>query len=48
MLFLPGAPVARGRKRLLTLPSRATAEPQLELEPVRERGEEEVVLPWRS
>ncbi len=44
MLFLPGAPVARGRKRLLALPSRATAEP----EPARELGEEEVALPWRS
>jgi len=43
-LFLPDTPVARGRKRLLTLPSRATVEP----EPVRERGDEEVVLPWRS
>jgi len=48
MLFLPGAPVARGRKRLLALPARATVEPQPELEPVREQGEEEVVLPWRS
>ena len=46
-LFLPGSPVARRRKQLLTLPSRATVEP----EPVEERGEaeeEEVVLPWRS
>jgi hypothetical protein len=45
-LFLPGAQVARARKRLLTLPARARAE----LEPVEERREteEEVVLPWRS
>ncbi|MGH8748370.1 MAG: AAA family ATPase [Burkholderiales bacterium] len=45
-LFLPGAPVARGRKRLLTLPSAATVKP----EPVADRGEEEeeVALPWRS
>ena len=45
-LFLPGAPVARGRKRLLTLPSAATIKP----EPVADRGEEEeeVALPWRS
>ncbi|MBA3841932.1 MAG: hypothetical protein H0X39_04825 [Actinobacteria bacterium] len=48
MLFLPGAPVARSRKRLLALPARATVEPQPELEPVRAQGEEEVVLPWRS
>lgn len=45
-LFLPGAPVARGRKRLLTLPAAATVKP----EPVADRGEEEeeVALPWRS
>jgi Flp pilus assembly CpaE family ATPase len=45
-LFLPGAPVARGRKRLLTLPSAATVKP----EPVADRDEEEeeVALPWRS
>lgn len=48
MLFLPGTPVARRRKRLLALPERATVEPQPELEPVRGPGEEEVVLPWRS
>ena len=45
-LFLPGAPVARGRKRLLTLPAQPTAT----RERVEQRGEaeEEVVLPWRS
>jgi pilus assembly protein CpaE len=45
-LFLPGAPVARGRKRLLTLPSAATVKP----EPIanRDEEEEEVALPWRS
>ncbi len=45
-LFLPGAPVARGRKRLLALPSAATVKP----EPVADRDEEEeeVALPWRS
>lgn len=43
-LFLPGLPVARGRKRLLTLPAAGTATPQ----PVEEPAEEEVVLPWRS
>jgi hypothetical protein len=43
-LFLPGTPVARGRKRLLTLPTRPPVAP----EPVAQRGEEEVVLPWRS
>lgn len=48
MLFLSGAPVARGRKRLLALPARATVEPKPEREPVRAQGEEEVVLPWRS
>jgi Flp pilus assembly CpaE family ATPase len=43
-LFLPGAPVARGRKRLLTLPTAPAARP----EPVGERDQEEVALPWRS
>lgn len=43
-LFLPGAPITRGRKRLLTLPERAA----VEREPVAERAEEEVALPWRS
>ena len=44
-LFLPGAPLTRGRKRLLTLPTRTsnTAEPA----PQPER-DEEVALPWRS
>lgn len=45
-IFLPGAPVARARKHLLTLTSHSSAEH----EPAAERdvGEEEVVLPWRS
>ena len=43
-LFLPGAPITRGRKRLLTLPPQAT----VEREPVAARAEEEVALPWRS
>lgn len=45
MLFLPGTPVARGRKRLLLLPESAPrpAEPTS----VEER-DEEVALPWRS
>jgi MinD-like ATPase involved in chromosome partitioning or flagellar assembly len=43
-LFLPGAPITRGRKRLLTLPERAA----VEREAVAERAEEEVALPWRS
>ena len=42
-LFLPGAPVARGRKRLLALPTAA-----MKPEPHEERAEEEVALPWRS
>jgi Flp pilus assembly CpaE family ATPase len=45
-LFLPGAPVARGRKRMLALPARATAEE--EPAPVSMEQDEEVVLPWRS
>jgi hypothetical protein len=44
-LFLPGAPVARGRKRLLTLPTAAVTPTP---EPGEERGQEEVALPWRS
>jgi hypothetical protein len=43
-LFLPGAPITRGRKRLLTLSPQAT----VKQEPVAARGEEEVALPWRS
>lgn len=43
-LFLPGAPVARGRKRLLTLPTAAAAKS----ESIGERDQEEVALPWRS
>ena len=43
-LFLPGAPITRGRKRLLTLSPQAT----VEREPVAARAEEEVALPWRS
>lgn len=43
-LFLPGAPVARGRKRLLTRPTVPTDKPA----PVGQRDQEEVALPWRS
>jgi Flp pilus assembly CpaE family ATPase len=43
-LFLPGAPITRGRKRLLTLSPQAT----VEREPAAARAEEEVALPWRS
>jgi hypothetical protein len=45
VLFLPGAPVARGRKRLLALPTRPAApnEPIPTAEP-----DEEVALPWRN
>jgi MinD-like ATPase involved in chromosome partitioning or flagellar assembly len=46
MLFLPGAPVARGRKRMLSLPARATA--STEPAPVTVERDEEVALPWRS
>jgi Flp pilus assembly CpaE family ATPase len=45
MLFLPGAPVARGRKRLLALPTR----PAAANEPIAAADvDEEVALPWRS
>jgi hypothetical protein len=43
-LFLPGAPIPRGRKRLLTLPLHTTLKPTL----VSEKADEEVLLPWRS
>jgi pilus assembly protein CpaE len=43
-LFLPGAPITRGRKRLLTLSPQTT----VKREPVDARAEEEVALPWRS
>lgn len=43
-LFLPGTPVARNRKRLLSSPARTAAEPEQSFE----REDEEVVLPWRS
>jgi MinD-like ATPase involved in chromosome partitioning or flagellar assembly len=42
-LFLPGAPVARGRKRMLRLPTRTTDEAV----PAPAR-DEEVALPWRN
>ena len=43
-LFLPGTPVARSRKRLLSSPARPAVEPELAVE----REDEEVALPWRS
>ena len=43
-LFLPDAPVARARKRLLAAPARAAIEPEQEAR----REDEEVALPWRS
>ena len=43
-LFLPGTPVARSRKRLLSAPARPAVEP----EPAVGREDEEVALPWRS
>jgi Flp pilus assembly CpaE family ATPase len=45
-LFLPGAPVVRGRKRMLALLARATDE--AEPAPVRVERDEEVALPWRN
>ena len=44
-LFLPGAPVARGRKRLL---DPAARERRSQPEPSASREDEEVALPWRS
>ena len=45
-LFLPGTPVARGRKRMLALPARATASSEPASAAVAQ--DEEVALPWRS
>jgi MinD-like ATPase involved in chromosome partitioning or flagellar assembly len=45
-LFLPGAPITRGRKRLLMRPAPANA--AAENESVTVERDEEVALPWRS
>ncbi len=46
-LFLPDAPIARRRKRLLALPTRTAAPPEAGGEKAAAE-EEEVALPWRS
>jgi MinD-like ATPase involved in chromosome partitioning or flagellar assembly len=47
-LFLPGAPIARGRKRILALPARSPASTEPEPAAVTVERDEEVALPWRN